>query len=175
MPNPLRPSAANELKEPLAIIDAEPHGWWAIHTALIHAARRIRLGEDDLFEVALGAVKRAADAGFRSLPDDSKTRFTGKAIMQWQDALYVVNELPEWRFPDSVLLIAWMVECGGPDMGRGPARARFHLESPEHYVGGTRNLYNSGAHGNGSGWPKSREWSAGDCRYMAGITSRTKL
>ena len=55
--------------------------------------------------------------------------------MEWQDALYVVNELPEWRFPDSVLLIGWMVECGGPDMGRGPARARFHLKSPEHYVG----------------------------------------
>jgi len=95
--------------------------------------------------------------------------------MQWQDALYVVNELPEWRLPDTVLLIGWMVECGGPDMGRGPARARFQLQPPEHYVGGTRGLYNVGGHGNGPGWPKSREWSASDCRYMAPVDRRKSL
>lgn len=86
--------------------------------------------------------------------------------MQWQDALYVVNELPEWHFPDDVLLVGWMVECGGPEMGRGPARASFHTGTPEHYVGGTRRLYNQGSHGNGPGWPPSREWTVHDCRYM---------
>jgi hypothetical protein len=94
--------------------------------------------------------------------------------MEWQDALYVVNESPEWRFPDSVFLMGWMIESGGPDMGRGPVRARFHLQSAEHYVAGTRRLYNHGAHGNGSGWPKSHEWSAGDCRYIAQVISRSK-
>ena len=86
--------------------------------------------------------------------------------MQWQDALYVVNELPEWHFPDDVLLVGWMVECGGPEMGRGPASASFHTGTPEHYVGGTRRLYNQGSHGNGPGWPPSREWTVHDCRYM---------
>ena len=84
----------------------------------------------------------------------------------WQDAFYVVNELPEWRFPDAVLLIAWLIECGGAEMGRGPARASFQTDTPEHYVGETRDLYNEGKHGNGPGWPTSSRWEASECRYM---------
>ena len=166
MPNTLRPSAANELKDPLAIIAAAPYGWWAIHTALAHAAEIVHAGQSQLEIVALSAVQRATDAGFRSQSDDTSTRFLGLPIMVFQDALYVVNELPEWRFPDEVLLVGWLVECGGPSMGRGPARAEFEKYTPEHYVGGTRGKFNSGSHGNGPGWPPSRQWTAKDCRYM---------
>ena len=61
--------------------------------------------------------------------------------MTWQDAMYVVNELEEWRFPDDVLCVAWLAECGGPAMKRGPARASFETDVSK-YVGGSRLLYN---------------------------------
>lgn len=169
MPNHPRPDVAREPKEALAILDANPHAWWAIHTALVSAARCVARGETDLLDIARRAVVRAADTGFGQGQDDERiTRFTGLPIMAWQDALYVVNELPEWRFPDEVLLVAWLVECGGPGMGRGPARAAFEAHAPAHYVGATRGLYNDGKHGNGPGWPPSREWRRQECRYMAG-------
>ena len=49
-------------------------------------------------------------------------------------------------------------------MGRGPARARFL--NVELYIGGTRDLYNLGEHGNGPGWPTSHWWLAEDCPHM---------
>jgi hypothetical protein len=168
MPNTLRLTATEELKDAVAIIEADPFAWWAIHTALVFAARQVVSGGFDPLSVAKSALKHAAATGFGAGRQEvSATRYTGKPIMAWQDALYVVNELPEWRFPDELLLIAWLVECGGPEMGRGPARASFQKGTPEHYVGGTRGLYNGGAHGNGEGWPSSRQWTAADCRFMA--------
>jgi hypothetical protein len=169
MPNEVRTTADRELKQPVEIIGADPLGWWAIHTALVHAAQEIARGKQDLLTVARDAVRRSTEAGFRSSENEKLTRFTAKEIMEWQDALYVVNELPEWRFPDEILLVGWLVECGGPEMGRGPARASFHTHTPEHYVGGTRRLYNRGEHGNGAEWPESRQWTGADCRYMASV------
>jgi hypothetical protein len=173
MPNTIRMSAAMEPKNATEIIDTDPQGWRAIHTALVHTAREIALGEQNLLKVALSAVRHATDAGFRSRTDDRLTRFTGKAIMEWQDALFVVNELPGWWFPDEVLLVGWLIECGGPEMGRGPARASFHTGTPEHYVGGTRRLYNRGQHGNGPSWPESRQWRAADCPWMSNAAQAT--
>ena len=167
MPNSIRPTAATELKQPLAIIASAPYGWWALHTALAHAAQLVTAGHSSLESVALAAIHHVASVGFVSREDDKATRYLGMPIMAFQDALFSVNELPEWRFPDDLLLVTWMVECGGPAMGRGPARAQFQAGSPEHYIGGSRGLFNSGHHGNGPGWPLSRQWSAGDCRYMA--------
>lgn len=159
MPNTIRPGEAQEFKDPVQIIDADPHGWWAIHTALVNAARRMAIGGSDHFTIAKASLAHAATSGFGlGRSDISVTRYTGKPTMGWQDALYAVNELPEWRFPDDVLLIAWLIECGGPEMGRGPARASFQKGTPEHYVGGTRKLYNVGSHGNGLGWPTSNCW-----------------
>jgi hypothetical protein len=166
MANRLRESAYVELKNASAIINADANGWKAIHLALTTAAQSLGGGEHDLLEVALKSVKRATDAGYPSSADASTTRFTGKGVMEWQDALYVVNELPEWQFADDVLLVGWMVECGGPEMGRGPARASFHSKSAEHYVGRTRRLFNAGKHGNGPGWPLSTRWTAEGSRYM---------
>ena len=172
MGNSIRPTAASELKEPLAIISKHPHGWWALHTALVHAAQIVQGGESHLDLVALSALQRATDAGFRSETDESSTRFLGMPIMMFQDALFVVNELPEWRFPDEVLLVGWLVECGGRAMGRGPARADYQEHTPEHYVDGSRTLFNRGEHGNGPGWPRSTEWPRGACRYMMGPAAR---
>jgi hypothetical protein len=167
MPNTIRPAVEQECKNAVAIIDADPHGWWAIHTALVRAARRVATGDGDHLAIAKAALIHAAEAGFGlGRPNTAGTRFLEKPIMAWQDALYVVNELPEWRFPDDVLLIAWLIECGGPEMNRGPARTSFQKGTPEHYIGGTRALYNAGSHGNGPGWPVSHRWEARACRYM---------
>ena len=145
-----------------------PEGWKALNTALVHAASLIAGGESQLHLVAVSAVRQVAEAGFRSQPDDRRTRFLGMKIMPFQDALYVMNELPDWRFPDEVLLVTWLVECGGPAMGRGPARAEYQKDTPDHYVGGTRALFNAGLHGNGPGWPESHQWPASACRHMTG-------
>jgi hypothetical protein len=167
MSNPVRATASSELKSAVSIIDESPHGWWALHTALVAAARSLRRANSDLLDIASHSLRHVEQVAFgRGADDASVTRFTAKSIMAWQDAMYVVNELPEWRFPDDVLLVGWLVECGGPEMRRGPARASFQNHSPDHYVGGTRRLYNEGKHGNGAGWPESRVWTAKDCRYM---------
>ena len=168
MGNTIRGTASEELKEPAGILRADPRSWDAIHEALVFASREIAAGSTDLLLVAQRAVQHVSDRGFGSgRVEPSATRYTGKKIMAWQDALYVVNELPDWRFPDAVLLVAWLVECGGPGMGRGPARASFQSHSPAHYIGGTRELFNNGRHGNGPGWPLSREWTVSDCSHMS--------
>ena len=168
MGNEIRESVRGELKDPLKIIEADPHGWWAVHTGLVAASKQVAAGRSDALAMAKASVESIAKSGFGSgRPDVKATRYTGSPIMAWQDALYAVNELPEWRFPDEVLLVGWLLECGGPEMGRGPARASFHLGTPEHYVGGSRELYNRGAHGNGPGWPSSKQWRGAECRYMA--------
>lgn len=171
MTNTIRSTVGQELKDPLQVMEADPFGWWAIHTTMIAAAHRIGRGEADLLTVAMRSLKHVGSTSFGlGQQEESRTRFTAKSIMAWQDALFVVNELPEWRFPDEVLLVAWLIECGGPEMKRGPARASFQNNTPAHYIDGTRALYNRGAHGNGPGWPTSHSWSAGDCRYMARVT-----
>lgn len=169
MGNSIRASAVSELKDPLSVLLNAPYGWSALHTALARAAQLISAGESELDLIALAAVHRATEVGFLSKTDERVTRFLEMPIMAFQDALYVVNELPEWRFPDEVLLVAWLVECGGPAMGRGPARAEFEKGSPDHYVGGSRGLFNGGNHGNGPGWPKSNQWPATACRYMSAV------
>ena len=45
--------------------------------------------------------------------------------MAWQDALYVMNEQPDWRFPDPVLCVGWIVECGGPAMDARSRQGRL--------------------------------------------------
>ncbi len=160
----IRPTAASELKHANAILAADPAGWNALHAALVHAAKTA--ARRPMLDLALAAVKAVLDSGFRSRVDDRATRFLGKPVMAFQDALFVVNELRDWRFPDELLLVAWLVECGGPEMGRGPARASFQKGTPAQYIAGARALYNAGKHGNGDGWPPSHRWAAADCRHV---------
>jgi len=68
--------------------------------------------------VAREAVENVHAAGFQSSSDRRMTRFSRfKDIMAWQDALYVVNAHPDWRFSDEALCVGWLVELGGPEMG----------------------------------------------------------
>jgi hypothetical protein len=159
-----------ELKDPRSIIAHSPYGWWALHTAMAHASQMMGSGSADLSCLAHQAVRWAVDAGFVSQPNECATRFLGMPIAPFQDALFVVNELPEWHFPDEVLHVAWLVECGGPSMGRGPAGSGFASGQPEHTIGDARILFNAGAHGNGPGWPKSTKWPAAACRHMASVS-----
>ncbi len=123
-------------------------------------------GSIDLVNIAQCALKSIRDAGYTPQPDDKITRFTGLGITKWQTMLYAVNELPDWHFPDDVLCVGWLIECGGPSMGRGPAKAQFE-DRVKHYVGGTRNRYNRGTFGHGGdGFPESREYSLEECPHV---------
>lgn len=165
MANRIRESADAELKEPALILRANQTGWAAIHAALEFAEAQLQARPTEILAVAQEAVQTVHAAGFTSNPDHRTTRFTGyQNIMAWQDALYVVNALPEWSFSDEALLVGWLVELGGPEMGRGPARASYWRQTPGHYVGGTRALYNNGKHGNGPGWPASTAYRGGTSR-----------
>src|SRR4051794_27363357 len=97
-----RPTAIDEPRTPADVL-ASNAGWQAIHTALVSAVRLLRTGEVDLNRLAAHSLQTARAAGFPELPDPRRTRFCGSSIGAWQDALFVVNELPEWRFPDDVL------------------------------------------------------------------------
>ena len=164
-PNKVRPGAHLEPKEAETIRAGDEAGWAAIHAALVTAARRFASGERDLVALAKAGIAEACVEGFASLPDARRTRFTGSRIMAWQDALFVMNELDDWHFPDPILCVAWLVECGGPAMGRGPARADF-CRDVDLYIAGTRTLYNLGEHSNGPGWPASHGWLPKECPYM---------
>ena len=149
-----------------SIIKSDPVGWAAIHLSLITAAHAVANGSNDLVEIAKGALKCVLEAGYTSNPDEEKTRFTGDGITKVQTKLYAVNELPNWHFPDNVITVGWLIECGGPAMGRKPATAAFEQESVEHYVGGTRKRYNKGTYGHGGeGFPESREYLAQECPH----------
>jgi hypothetical protein len=142
-------------------------GWRPIHLALIASAHAVMNGRSDLVGIARFAVKVAEGAGYRSLPNERATRLMGAAITRWQTHLYAMNEHRDWRFPDSVLLVGWLIECGGPKMGRGPARADFEANGVELMVGGTRWRYNNHRYGHGgAGLPASREYQSADCIHM---------
>ena len=148
-----------------SIIRSDPTGWAAIHLGLIAATHAVANGSTAPIAVAEYALKCVHDAGYTSKPDDKLTRFTGSRITKWQTSLYAVNELPDWHFPDVVICVGWLIECGGPAMGRGPATASFE-ERVEHYVAGTRNRYNSGTYGHGGeSFPESREYSMAQCPH----------
>ena len=34
MPNTIRPTVSTALKDALSILEADSHGWWAIHTSM---------------------------------------------------------------------------------------------------------------------------------------------
>jgi hypothetical protein len=164
MANTIRKNVDAELKDLHSILDSNPTGWTAIHAALEWAEAQLQKRPSELLAVAREAVESVHAAGFQSSPDRRMTRFSGfKDIMAWQDALYVVNSHPDWRFSDEVLCVGWLVELGGAEMGRGPARASYWKDSSL-YVGGTRALYNNGKHGNGPGWPTSLAYRGGSSR-----------
>jgi hypothetical protein len=163
--NKLRPEVDKEPKTAGDIHRACPHGWAAVQAVLVSAARQLAGGATDLTLIARRALDEVTSSGFVSSPDRKRSRFCSLPIMAWQDALYVMNEQPEWRFPDNVLCVGWIVECGGPATGRGPARADFSCDVSL-YIQGTRAHYNAGAHGNGPGWPPSRRYEPRDCRHM---------
>ena len=163
MPNAL---AASE-----AIIRAAPRGWMAVHLGLITAAHAQCNGWSDLVSLARLALKTVHQAGYRSQVDERRTRFVGSAITRWQTHLYAVNELPCWRFPDPILLVGWLLECGGPAMSRGPARAAFEKNGVDLMIGGTRWRYNHQRYGHGGeGLPTSREYPVSDCVLIAAPT-----
>lgn len=163
--NNLRPGIDQEAKSAAAILKANPHGWAAVHAVLVSAARQVAGGAGNLTVVARRALDEVTSSGFVSSPNRKLTRFCEMSIMAWQDALYVMNEQPDWHFPDPVLCVGWMVECGGPAMDRGPARADFSAAVVK-YIQGTRALYIDGNHGNGPGWPPSRRYEPRDCPHM---------
>ena len=165
MANTIRKNVDAELKEPQSILQSNPEGWAAIHAALEWAEAQLEKRPSEILAVAKETVEAVHAGGFQSNPDRRVTRFAGyKNIMAWQDALYVVNAHPDWRFSDEALLVGWLVELGGPEMGRGPATASYWKQTPEHYVGGSRALYNNGKHGNGPGWPTSLAYRGGSSR-----------
>ncbi len=165
----LRPDVDKEPKNSVDIIDANPKGWSGVHTALVEACRLFgEGGSAALPQKAIQAVEFAHSRGFESSDDDKRTRFTHiPSVMAWQDAMYAMNELRNWRFPDELVCVAWLIECGGLSMGRGPARKKTKYEDGvKKYIGGTRRLYNRGEHGNGPGWPQSTVWNPSDCQHF---------
>lgn len=91
-------------------------------------------------------ITRAVDAGIAvcDRPDTGAVRtgrFTNMAIMAFQNAVYVRNADPAWRFSDAVLTVAWGIEFPH-------AACRFTDTAwIRGYVGTTRSDYNRGRHG----------------------------
>jgi hypothetical protein len=149
-----------------------PSGWRAIHLSLIAAAHGFSNRQTDLVALATFAVEVAHRAGYTSLESERHTRFVGSGITNWQTQLYAVNNLSEWRFPDPILPVGWLVECGGPKMARGPARADFEANGVELMIGGTCWRYNNRGYGHGGeGLPESREYMPADCVHMSASLS----
>lgn len=132
--------------KPFEIVQTNRAAWSAIHLALVIAAHALKNGQSDLASVAHIALDALTNVGYRGQPDETRSRFTGESIAKWQDMLYAVNELPGWCFSDDVLVVGWLIECGGPSMGRGPASAAYET-NVRLYVGGTRNRYNTSTQG----------------------------
>ena len=158
-----------------SIVQSNPTAWAAIHVGHITATHEVAtgltgditaLGGSALVNIAQCALKSIRNAGYTPQPGDKSTRFTGLGITRWQTMLYAVNEVPDWHFPDDVLCVGWLIECGGPSMDRGPAGAQFE-DRVKHYVGGTRALYNRGTSGHGGdGFPESRKYSLEECPHV---------
>jgi hypothetical protein len=146
---------------------AAPAGWNAIHLCLIAAAHAVGNGQTDPVRMARQSIAAAHAAGHVSGADEGRTRFVGGRITRWQTELFAVNETRSWRFPDLVLLVGWLVECGGPPMGRGPARSDFAAHGVERMINGTRWRYNNKKYGHGGPeLPRSRRFEIRDCLYM---------
>lgn len=152
------------------ILATAPDGWRAIHLCLIATAHAVSNGQTDPVAMARRSLAAAAATGYVSGGDQRLTRFTRGRITRWQTELFAVNESMSWRFPDLVLLVGWLVECGGPAMGRGPARAEFAANGVELMIGGTRWRYNNQRYGHGGkGLPVSHEFEAVDCLFMGEV------
>ncbi len=84
-------------------------------------------------------------------------------ITEWQTALYAVNELPDWRFPDHVLLVRWLIRVACRRWA-GASHADDKLGGAEHYIGVTRKRYNAGTYRHGGpAWPTSHQFSPKEC------------
>jgi hypothetical protein len=141
--------------------------WNAIHLALIAAAHALRNGQSDLTAIARWSVQVAEGAGYETHADQRLTRFMGLGITRFQTLLYAMNDRRDWRFPDPVLLVGWLLEGGGPAMGRGPAKADYAANGVSLMIGGTRWRYNNGRYGHGrENLPESREYLPADCSHM---------
>lgn len=152
------------------VVASAPAGWRAIHPCLIPAAHALVNGQAGASATAHLAVEAAHRAGYRSHDDVRKTRFVGSGVTKFQTHLFAVNESPSWRFPDAILLVGWLIECGGPQMARGPARADFEANGVELMIGGTRWRYNNRRYGHGGeGLPRSHEYQAGVWVQLTGI------
>jgi hypothetical protein len=159
-------SSSIRARGPVAVDSA---GWRAIHLVLVAAAHAVNAGGANLVQIARWAVEVAHGAGYVTHPNDRRTRFTSLGITAFQTLLYAFNERSDWRFPDSVLLAGWLAECGGPRMGRGPARADFEANGVQLMIGGTRWRYNNQRYGHGGeGLPTSHEYEPADCAHMEG-------
>jgi hypothetical protein len=134
--------------QPLEIVRSERKAWGALHLGLVFAAHALDNGNADLVAVAKAAVETMDRAGYKLGTDYGRT--PRNEIAKWQDRLYALNELQGWRFSDDVLLTAWLIECGGPSMGRGPATANYEI-SVENYIAGTRQRYNTRTQGHDRG------------------------
>lgn len=161
-PVSMEPVAAN-------IRAGAPDGWRAIHLCLIAAAHAMSNGQTDPIAMAQRALATAFAAGYPSGDDQRLTRFVKGRITKWQTQLFAVNESRDWRFPDLILLIGWLVECGGPAMGRGPARADFAANGVDLMIRGTRWRYNNQKYGHGGdGLPVSQEYGPNRCIHTRG-------
>ena len=157
-----------------SIKESDSTAWDAIYFCGRCASGMLASGHSNLVAIAKATIKQAHSRGFQSSPDEKCTRFTGKRrfITKFQTRLYSVNIDPNWHFPDRVLAILWLIECGGPAMGRGPsgtskAKAAEYQTDVKKYIGGTRKVYNRGdsRHG-GPGYPESREYSEEECSHF---------
>ena len=155
-----------------SIIGADSTGWAAIHFCGRHASGMLASGHTNLVAIAKTTIKNAHEAVHQSNVDEKCTRFTGRRrwITKFQTRLYSVNIDPNWHFPDRVLAILWLIECGGPAMGRGPSNTSKGAEyqtDVKKYIGGTRKVYNRGDSGHGGPeYPESREYSEEECRHF---------
>jgi hypothetical protein len=155
-----------------SIIESDSTGWDAIYFCGRYASGMLASGHTNLVAIAKATSKQAHSEGYQSSPDEKCTRFTKtrRYITKFQTKLYSVNIDPNWHFPDRVLCILWLIECGGPAMGRGPSNTSKGAEyqtDVEKYIGGTRKVYNRGdsRHG-GPGYPESREYSEEECSHF---------
>ena len=90
-----------------------------------------------------------------------------KEITRFQSKLYSVNNEPDWHFQEDILAIGWLIELGGPAMGRGPCKKAEYQTDVRKYVGGTRRRYNNASYGHGGpDFPESREYSRSDCPHF---------
>ena len=156
----------------MSIVESNPTAWASIFFCARYSSGLLASGHSDLVAVAKATINQAGLRGYQSSSDEKRTRFTGKRryITRVQTDIYAVNIQPDWWFPDRVIDILWLIECGGPAMGRGPCNtssgAQYQMDVKK-YIGGTRKVYNRGASGHGgSAYPESREYSEEECSHF---------